>query len=464
MKSNILKLMVFGLILGSAYSCKTLNIEKPKESYLPTQLTPVISELPMKIEIDIKKLEMAVNKQMTGLLFEGEKLNNQDLSVKVWKAKDFSFMVKNNVIEYKVPLKIWSRFAWNVEKFGIKVGDKYEANGSIMLGYTTHFEIDKNWKLVAKTTSTGFQWIETPKVNILGITVPVTPIATYALQKSQQLINKEIDNAISGMAEIKKYAQMAWTEMQKPYLVSEGNNLWLRITPKSINLSPFESKGQKLAVTLSLQASIESFMGIKPEALKPVALPPFTVSTKQPKEFNLNIAADATFEKITEIAKSQLINRKFEDGKRYITVTDLSAFGSEGKVVFVVDVTGSLKGRIFLTGNMAYNPEKISVEVLNPEFDIRTKNALVSSANWLLNGVIVKKMAPYLSYSVKEELESMKAEANKSLKNFQVYEGVSLTGLLNTVTVQSLDLVPGAVRLNANVKGNISMKVDELSW
>jgi len=441
-----------------------MQIERPKESYLPSNLAPAISELPLEVEVDIKKLEAAINKKMNGLIFEGEKLNNQDLSVKIWKAQNFSFIVKNNVIEYRVPLKLWTRFAWTVEKFGISVGDNYEANGSIALNYKTTIEIDKNWKLVAKTTPNGFQWIETPKLNVIGVSVPVTPIANIALQKSEKLITDQIDAALAQMVDLKKYVTMAWTEAQKPMQVSAENNLWVRITPKDVLVSPFETKGQKLNVSISLQALIESFMGVKPEQNKPTAVPAFKMAATQPKEFNLNIAADATYDKISEMAKSQLVNKTFTEGKKTITITDLSVFGSNGKPVFVADVTGSLKGRIYFTGTLAYNAEKVAVEVLNPEFDLKTKNALVKSAGWLLNGLIIKKITPYLTYPVKAELESMKAEANKMLSNYKVYDGVSLTGKLNNVSVKSLDLVPGAIRLNANVRGNIALNVDELNF
>jgi len=464
MRTKIFHRILPAIFLIMLASCKTLRVEKPAESYLPANLQPALSELPLQIEIDVKQLENALNKQMTGLLFQEDKLNNQDLSVKVWKAQNFSFTVKNNVIEYRVPLKIWSRFAWTVEKFGIAVGDRYEANGSIVLNFATTVGIDKNWKLVAKTVSKGYQWIETPKINVMGITVPVKLIADYALKESQQMITGQIDQSLSQMVELKKYAGMAWSEMQKPMLLSEENNLWLRITPKDVLLSPFETKGQKLNLTLSLQALIESYFGAKPEAAKPVALPAFKMSKQQPGEFNLNVATDATFEKISELARQQLVNKTFTEGKRSITITDLSVFGSGGKAIFVADVTGSLKGRIYFTGNMVYNQEKMALEVQHPEFDIKTSDALVKSANWLLNGLIIKKITPYLTYPVREELEKLKVEANKSLANYKVYEGVSLNGKLNTLTVTGLDLVPGAVRLNANLRGNIGLKVSDLSF
>lgn len=466
MNLNFRKIIVLCIIAVSIMSCKTaaLQVEKPKESYLPSNLAPAMSEFPLQVSIDIKKLEASVNKKMNGLIYEGNNLNNQDLSVKVWKAQNFTFSIKNNVIEYRVPLKLWTKFAWKVEKFGLSVSDHYEANGSIALTYKTTINIDKNWKLVSKTTSSGFQWIETPKLNLVGINVPVTPIANVALIQSEKLISDQIDLALSQMVDLKKYIGMAWTMAQKPMQVNEENNLWMRITPKDVYVSPFSTVGQKLNMAVSLYAQIESFMGVKPEANPTVALPPFKYIQRAPQQFNLNVAADATYDKISEVAKKQLLNKTFAEGKKSITITDLSIFGSEGKPVFVADVTGSLKGRIYFTGDMVYNAEKMAVEIQNPAFDIKTKNALLKSAEWLMHGLILSKLTPYLTYPVKDDLENMKKEANKMLSNYSVYDGVSLQGALNSINVTGLDLVPGAIRISANVKGNIALSVDELNF
>jgi len=446
-------------------SCKTaLQIEKPKESYLPSNLSPALSELPLQVELDVKKLEASINKKMNGLIFDGSNLSNKDLSVKVWKAQDFTFTINNNVIEYRVPLKVWSRFAWKIEKFGYVVGDQYEANGSIALTYKTTISFDKNWKLISKTTGSGYEWIETPKLSVVGVNVPVTPIASLALSQCDKLISAQIDKSLAESIDMKKYVLQAWNETQKPRQVSAENNVWIRITPKDIYVSPFTSTGTKLNLAVAFYAQIESFMGVQPAENIPVALPPFKYVNRPTQQFNLNIGADVTFDKISEMAKKELLNKTFSEGKNSITITDLSIFGSEGKAVFVADVIGSLKGRIYFTGNMMYNPEKLAVEITKPEFDVKTSNALVKSAGWLLHGMILNKLMPYLTYPVKNNLEAMKTQVNQMLSNYIIMDGVTLQGKLNNLSVTNLSLVPGAVRIQANVKGNVALKVQELKF
>lgn len=464
MKIKALNLGLFCLVLVSIISCKTLNIEKPKESYLPSKIEPVVSELPLKVELDVKKLEASVNKKLSGVLFEGNNLSNKDLTVRVSKAQNFTFTVNNNVIEYRVPLKVWSKFAWKVEKFGLSVGDFYEANGSIALIYKTSISFDKNWKLVAKTASSGFEWIEVPKISVAGVNVPVTPIANLALQKCDKLITDQIDKTLAESVDVKKYITMAWSEIQKPQQVNTENNIWLRITPKDIFVLPFNSTGNKLNMGVSLNAQIESFMGAKPAATSIVALPPFKLLNSPAQQFNLNIGIDVTFDKISEMAKKELLNKTFSEGNKSITITDISIFGSEGKAVFVADVIGSLKGKIYFTGNMVYNPTKVAVEITEPAFDVKTSNALVKSAGWLLKGLILKKITPYLTYPIKEDLENLKAKSNEMLKNYSITDGVNLQGNLSSITVEKLNLVPGAVRIQTNLKGVVGIKVENLKF
>jgi len=460
-KQNILVVMA-AIVLLLIPSCKTMQIEKPKETYLPSNLAPALSELPLLVELDVKKLEAAINKKMNGVIFEGANISDKDLAVKISKAQNFTFTIKNNVIEYRVPLKVWSRFAWKVEKFGFTVGDNYEATGSIALTYKTTISFDKNWKLVSKTTGSGYEWIETPKLNVVGVSVPVTPIANVALSRCDKLISEQIDKTLAESVDIKKYVTQAWAGVQKPQQVNAENNVWLRVTPKDVYVSPFTTSGNKLNLAVALYAQIESFIGNQPTANTAVPLPVFKYITRPAQQFNLNIAGDILFDKISEMAKKELLNKSFTQGSKSITITGLSIFGNEGKAVFVADVIGSLKGRIYFTGNMVYNPEKMAVEIANPEFDVKTKNSLAKSASWLLHGMILKQLSPYLTYSVKADLDKLKKDVNLMMGNYSIMDGVSLKGNLNDMSVLNLNLVPGAVRIQVNVKGNVGLKVDDL--
>ena len=135
--------------------------------------------------------------------------------------------------------------------------------------------------------------------------------------------------------------------VQKPMLTSPENELWIRISPKDVYVSPFTTTGTKLNMAVAVYGQIESFMGAKPATKPEVKLPDFKLVNKPAQQFNLNVATDVTYAKISEMAKAQLVNKTFTQGGKSITITDLSIYGSGGKAVFVADVKGAVKGRIY---------------------------------------------------------------------------------------------------------------------
>ncbi len=443
------------LIAGSCGSA--LKIEGPPESYTPEAFLPSPSVLPIVAEIDLKGLERSVNRRFEGLLYENTGEEKKDLEIKVWKAGNFSVFANNDEISYRIPLKIWSRFSWKVEKFGLSISDKYEATGSLALIYKTKFNVDSEWNLKTRTTSAGYNWIESPKMSIAGVSIPVKPIADFALSKTERQITREIDKSIAESFNLREYVEGFWNYLQEPVQVDSTFDVWVKITPAGIALSPIGSASGKLLIPVTFTGEVESIAGDSIKVSSPVALPPLGKNQDNPGKFNINVKADVTFSQITKAAMMQLAGMEFKEGGKSILVKGLNLYSSSGKAVLEMDVEGSLKGRLYLTGELVYNPDSLSVSVINPEFDVKTRNALVKSANWLLHGMLLRKLQPYLTYKIDSLLEDVRLETDNMLKKYSLMEGVYLMGNLHAVKVTNISMIPGAVRINASLSGDVKI-------
>lgn len=459
-----LKLVTYVLLTSYFVSCKTIQPQAPLESYTPVELTPVKSEIPIKISMDMKQLENAVNRQLSGQLFEAEKLNNMDLAVKVWKAGPLSFKVNGQSIDYKIPLRVWVNYGWKVNTFGVELGDHYEAEGSIELSYKTNFQIDSNWKLTTKTSSTGFKWLKEPRLKVAGVQLPVTSIMSYALNSSNGLISKEIDKSVAAWVDVRKHISDTWNYLQNPILIYPENKVWLKVTPVDLSLSPFRSKGDVMEFGVTFAGLFQTVVGEKPQLSKPIKLPAFKNATEKSKDFKLQLIADMTLVEINKIARGQLLNQTFSDGKRSITIKDLNLYGSDGKLVCKAELAGSVKGTVYFTGTMAYDSVKNEISIQEPSFDVNTRNALLKSADWLMHGTILNKISPYLTFSFKSELERMTFEANKNFKNYEIYPGIKAVGNVKELTVVNVQLVPGAVRVVVDAKGDLQIKMNQFNF
>lgn len=461
-KQGIIRWVAYAIILLITGGCgSALRIEGPQESYVPGAFFSSPSVLPIVAEIDLKGLEKTVNKKFDGLLYEDNGSNQKDLEIKVWKAGNFSVFVNNDEISYRIPLKIWSRFTWKVEKFGFILSDKYDATGSIALVYKTKLDVDNNWNVKTKTTSAGYSWIETPKLSVAGINIPVKSIADFALSRTEKLISDGIDKAIGEYINLRELVNGFWQDIQEPIKVDSTYNAWVRVIPTGVTLSPFSSYSGKLQIPITFIGEVETIAGSNIPYTVPLDLPTLGKSYDKPAKFNINLKADVTFDQIIKAAMQKLDGMVFSEGGKSIKVVGLRLYSSSGKAVLALDVDGSFKGRIFLTGDMEYDPNTLSISVKNADFDIKTRSSLVKSANWLLHGMILRKLQPYLTYNVEQMLEEVRVNANNMIQKYSLFEGVYLYGNLDAISVSNITMVPGAVRVGANLSGNVKLITTE---
>jgi hypothetical protein len=459
---ELIRYFIIASALVSTAGCgSALKIDGPQESYTPVAFYSTPSVLPIVAEIDLKGLERTVNKRFDGLLYEDKGAVNKELEIKVWKAGNFSLMANNDEISYRIPLRIWSRFTWRVEKFGLYLTDWYEATGSLALVYRTKLGADGNWNLTTRTTPSGYSWIETPRINIAGVTIPVKPIADYALSRTERAIATQIDMAVAESFNMREYVEGFWQEIQEPTIADSTYNVWVRVIPRGATLSPITSSSGKLRIPVTFTGDIETVAGDSIHKTTLVPLPPLGNSNNKPEKFNINLNADVTFDQITKAAMQQLSGMEFSEGGKRVVVKGLELYSSSGRPVVAIDVEGSIKGRLFLTGELGYDRESQTLSVQNADFDIKTRNALVKSASWLLHGFLLRKIQPFLSYNIATMLEESRAEADNMLKKYSLAEGVYLDGTLEAISVSNIVMIPGAVRISATLTGDVKIITTE---
>jgi len=456
------KLVISLIVFFVALSCKTIKIDKPKEEYVPMDYKPKISIVNLPIDIDIKKIEISVNDKFKGLIYEDNNLEDDNLQIKLWKSQNFSFNAVGSQIQYKIPLKIWSKFGWKIEKFGFSVSDYYEATGEIALKYKTSVSVTKDWVIKTTTTSDGYEWIKKPSLSVGGITIPVTSIANIALKSCSGLINTQIDKTVTQSVPLKKYVQDAWVGIQTPMNVNKDYNVWLKIEPKELFCAPMSSANNHLNLSIGVKSIVESYIGHQPEASVNNTLPNLGFVKKSDDKFILNFSSDITFNQISEVARKELIGKEFSQGKKKVIINNLEVFGSEGKMMFVANLSGSVKGTVYFSGAPEYNKETSVIEIKNIDFEINTRNVLVKSANWLLHGTFLKMIEPNLKFPISDQVKDMKSTINNELKNYKVIDGILLNCNVSDIVIDDFWVVQGALKLIAHVEGKLNIKVEDI--
>jgi hypothetical protein len=457
-------LLLFFSILILLQSCSTtLPTEKPVEKYTPFNYVPLPSTISLPVEMKISALEALLNRELNGLIYEDNSLDDNggdNIMVKAWKKENIRLGFENGQFIYRVPLKLWIKAGWKIEKFGLSLSDYREMNAEIALKFHSSVVVNKDWSVTTVTASDGYEWLSKPTLKIGPIELPITFIADMIIKYNMETINSAIDEGLQESLDLKTTAKQAWIEVQKPMLLSEEYGLWLRISPKSISAMPINGGKGILKHTSSIQGVAECFTGKQPPTRINPVLPELTPLSKSNDEFLANVVSYIGYEYLDSITRSMLINTSYTFGKKTITITGISVYGNESKMIIATDVTGSINGKLYFSGLPTYRIADSCIFLKDLKFAVQTKNVLLKSASWLANSGIERLIGKNMSYPIGAEIRETYDMMLESLKRYDIGEGFYMFGTLIGMEVQQPVLAPAGIIAPVSIKGKLSVKLE----
>lgn len=460
LKSAFLRLAMLA-ILFAAVSCATVKVEKPAETYLPEIVRPETSVIGFTAEARLSDIQKELNRQFTGLVYEDNSLDNNggdNLMVKAWKQGDIALTMKDNVIIYRVPLRLWIKAGFKTTQLGITLSDYREVSGALALMFRTSLTLNPDWTLSTKTETTGYEWITEPVVKIAGINVPVKFVADLILQKNLKTISSSIDESVKEYLDLKPHALQAWKSLNQPISLNDEYKVWLSIETSGFFSSPITASNGIIRIQSGVKSVIETSIGQKPAAKAPGPLPSLQISNTVQDGIVVNASLDIPFEEINVQASRYLVGMDFSQGKRKIKVEEVKIYGSKGKLVAETRLSGSFKGTIYFSGIPAFNAKDSTLFLKDFDYDISTRNLLVKSAAWLYQGGFRNMMAKEMVWPMASDIKMMYGEINNTLKSYPLADGVTLKGQVSRLSMNDILITPSGVKPFISGEGRIDVK------
>jgi hypothetical protein len=456
-RNNIVLTLAF-ITIALAGCRSTFVPEKPAESYQKYSYEPKPSVINLPIEMKVPELETFLNKQLTGLIYDDNSLDNNDgdnLMVKAWKKENIRLNYDKGQFIYTVPLKLWIKAGWKIEQFGISLSDYKEMNAEIALNFHTAITVNKDWSITTKTVSDGYKWLSKPVLKLGPIDLPITFIADLIIKYNMETISSAIDEGMTSSLDLRTNAQQAWADIQKPMLLDEEYGLWLRITPKSISSVPITGGKGVIRHTSSIQAVTECFTGKQPPYKINPVLPDMVPASKLSDNFLINITSYISYDYIDSLSKALLSNTTYNFGKRQITITGVNIYGEDDNLIVETDVTGSLNGKLYFAGKPEYREADSTIVFSNLNFHMKTRNLLLKSASWLANGGIENILEKKMTYPIGSSLNETYNLIQQNLKHYEIAEGFFLSGQAGKMEIQPLVLTHESIIAPVTLEGKV---------
>lgn len=436
----------------------------PKEVKKVEEFQPLPSVINVPLEIRTRALEQFINQQLPDPLFEADTItlgSLKNIKVKVQKGDTIRLSVTGDEITYRIPLKIWLKLSFTVEAFGLSHTEYQEVEAGIVLKFKSRLFIKNDWKIVTMTESGGYEWASDPVIKIRFLSIPIKPLADLILSREHKKFGDIVDKGLNSMVDIKKLLQPIWLQIQKPILLSQNPNIWLKLSPKAVYMTQLSSEDGVIKAAVGITTIAETFIGSEPEYKISDTLPEFTIPGKIDSTFIVNLYGEINYTDATLLLKTYLCGRSFTYGKKEVIVQDVEINGIDGYIVVTLDFIGSFKGRVYVIGRAKYDSTKTLISVEELAYDISTQNAIYKTAGWLFHGIIIDKIKPYLKFPLREKLLESQLLVQKMLCNNRITKNIYVNGFIDTLTIGGINVTDKSLRAIILAKGRVSLNMRE---
>jgi hypothetical protein len=453
-------IVLFTLLYTGCATTQKIEVMKPEPSEAAYIRYPITSSyISFPISLTIKDIENQTNKLLNGLIYEDSIIEDDKTEMKIWKSAPILILEENKKLKTILPLKIWAKVKYGTSALGMNLYDTREFNLNGTLTLLSEVKMS-NWKVNTITTLQDIIWSESPTVNIAGKAISITYLVNPTIKIFESKIAKKIDDALDKALDFKSNMIEMMEKISNPIELSSNYQTWLKVTPLELYATDAELKNNAVKLAVGLKCNMQSSIGTQPKSsfnkdkliLKSVA----TITDK----FVANITAVSTYKDASKVMTSNFKGKEFASGNRKITIQGVEIWHKTGKMVIALDMTGSLNGRIYLSGFPQYNAETKELFFENLDYVLETKSALMKTANWLMQGTILNKIRQNCRYSIQPNLEEGKQNILKYLNNYSPTKGVFVNGNLKEITFEKVELTNEAILAFLNITGNVKVDVN----
>ncbi len=454
-------LLAMPLALGCSSTQKIDALRPQPNEAEPLLYDNSVSFIDIPVVAKIKDIENQTNKALTGLIYEDNNIEDDDYTVKIWKLAPIALTNENGKIKTVLPLKANVRYRIGTGKLGIDLYNtkEFNFNGNVILSSDVALT---NWKVKTKTEFRSIQWNESPSMTVMGKSMPITYLINPAIQLFRSKIEKSIDEAIAKSMDFKPNVLDALEKLCTPFQMNQAYDTWLRINPTELYTTEARLQQDKILFDMGLKCTIETLVGQKPVSqfdrakivLKPVA--------KMPDHITANIVAVSTYADASKIITKNFAGQTFGSGSKKVTVQNVEIWQKDQKMIIALDLLGSLNGKVYLSGVPQYNDQTKEIYFDQLDYVLDTKGRLTRTANWLLQGYVLRKMQEMCRYSIQANLDEGRANLLNYLTNYSPMPGVLVNGKIGDIQFRKIQLTNKAIIAFVKITGDVSVVVDGL--
>ena len=456
----VLIIFCITMIIEGCTSTQKIELMKPEpDEALPINYIVTSSYISFPVSLSVKDIENQTNKSLNGIIYEDKNIDDDKTEMKIWKNGSIIISEENGKLKTILPLKIWAKVKYGTSALGLNLYDtrEFNLNGTVTL--LSDMKMN-NWKIATVTELENIDWAESPTINIAGKSIAITYLVNPTIKIFESRIEKSIDESLAKTLDFKNNMLDLMQKVSTPVEMSKTYQTWLKITPQELFASDAILEKNSVKMTVGLKCLMESSIGLQPKSTftkDQVLLKP---STNISNKVQINVAAVSSYEDASRVMNDNFKGKEFVSGKRKVTVQNVAIWHKKGKMIIALDLTGSINGKIYLSGFPQYNSQTKELFFDDLDYALETKSKLMKTANWLAQGVVLNKIRENCRYSIEPNLDEGKKNMLKLISNYSPTPGVFVNGKMNDIVFEKVQLTNTSIVAFLNISGQVKVAID----
>lgn len=287
----------------------------------------------------------------------------------------------------------------------------------------------------------------------------ITSQVMKGMKDELDLAKKAMEDSF-GIVDLKPIVQQLWNKLTPSYnLYGLG---WLQLNPQKIRLNNLFARKDSLNVYLGLTA--RPVIRFEKPMTGTTLVPGLSDFSHYPG-FNIFLDAVLNYDSLSTLLNNKIKDKRFElegKGNKYVIIKDSRIYGTGSeKMIIKIWFAGSNEGIAYFTGKPVYDEEKRQIEIREIDFDVKTKNLLLKTADWLFSRRITNEIGKYAKFDLSGYVDSAKLLMNQHL-NREWIRGVKSTGLMENLTIIGFYPLSDHLIIRSNASGSLAVKVDAI--
>jgi len=462
---TITGIIVAVILVGLLLLLTIVEINKPKPPKAITEDVSVavpLSTFNVPVRFKLEKLENYLNTIITGTFLQKsiflQSSKKEEVYLTLTKEEALSVTSDGKKLFCTLPLTVNARLVRS--RFGNLLTRLFKPlQTSLLITVSTPVSLDKRWNVSTHFMITGYQWIKEPVLRFGPFRKTITKHLDIEIQNKSRVLMEILDKEINRKVSLRPTVSGVWKSLQKPIAIHKNPpKAWIRFICEDIKGSIKLSRREIICNTL-LKAHALVVTDTTAEKA-PLPLPEFSRLPEKDtaQQSDIYLYAFTTFSEINEQLNDYFKGKTFTEEGRSLIINSIGAYASEQGITIAVETNEIFKGKLYISGQLAFDVPSQKLQVHNFDYALDSKSALIQTGDDLLHTSIKNAIASRLHLNLETEIAKVPALVHNAISKGKAGKTINLA--VKDIQIRSCDILMGKDKIHLIINVSTDAEIE----